>query len=122
MWFRKGEQKVVYRTIEVDKGVDLPPLSEELKEGLKTLQHNFAFQYLVNRLKLERAELQRQLAKGFTLDEQQLHFIQSGIFYCGWLEDTIARLTHIPKAAPKDVPAEVEDLFKQHADSYQFIE
>jgi len=114
--------RVKHIKVEVDKGTQLPPLSNDLKESLRTLSHNPAFQYLITRLKLERAGLKHQLENGFTLNETQLKFLQAGIHYSGWLEDTISRLTHTPRPAVHEATADEQELFNQHLAALEVIE
>jgi|SRR5579859_682500 len=111
-----------HHIVEVDKPHGpLPEMTNDLKESLKTLANQPAFQYLLQRLKLERAELQRQLEKGFQLNEQQLHFLQAGVYYTGWLEGQLAKLTFTPRAAQREPSLDEAALFEQHQASLEVI-
>jgi len=90
-WLKKLFTRVEHRVVEVEKGTRLPELTTEVKESLKSLQYHPGFQYLQAKLRLERATLQRYLHEGFTLTEGQLHHLQGGIHYLGYLESELAK-------------------------------
>src|SRR6266404_3846709 len=96
----RAKQTNQYKIIEVEKPHSpLPELTQDVKESLKTLKYQPGYIYLMQRFNLQRAELERQLKFGFSLTEQQLHFLQAGIYHMGWIEEQIKTLTKEPRKA-----------------------
>jgi hypothetical protein len=112
-------EKTVYKVVEIPAGTRLPDLSGDMREGLAALQHNPYFQYLIQKFRLEKAGVQTALNQGFELSENQLRYLQAGVFWLGHLESEIARLTKggttTPTEAEPDVAAEFERV-KQSLD------
>ena len=79
----KGETEHHYHVIEFDKTTKLPELTGDLRESLKTLAIQPAFQYLMQRFRIKKAAMETTLREGFKLDEQQLRYCQAGIYWAG---------------------------------------
>jgi hypothetical protein len=113
-WF-KPEVKV----IEVDKGSRLEPMSPELRESLKTLQHNPAFQYLLTKLRYQRARVQNHLNN--EADEKNMRYAQAGIFWLSWLEGEINAVTKAPRATPQSATPQEIDEFNKIAHNLEVV-
>lgn len=82
--FKREERYVV---LEVEKGTSqLGQMTNELRESIKTLQYHPGFQYLVTKFRYEKAMLSKYLHEGFQLSEKELHHLQAGVHYLGYLE------------------------------------
>ena len=92
-----------YKLLEVERISPLPELNAELKESMRTLQLHPGFNYILSRLRLTKSGLQHQLQEGFELPERDLHRIQAGIFFAGWLENELRRLTSTPSRPVRDL-------------------
>lgn len=104
-----------YHIVEVEKGAALPELTGDLKEALKALQHNPAFQYLLLRFKNKRAGLSNAINEGLNLTEVQLRYLQAGIYWAGEFERDIRLLTQtVPPTRPA-VDREAEEFEKVRA-------
>jgi hypothetical protein len=96
-----------YHVVELDKNTRLPELTGDLREGLKSLALQPAFQYLMHRFRIKKAAMEATLREGFKLDEQQLRYCQSGIYWAGEFERDITILT---QDQPQRRPAKVDEL------------
>ena len=94
MWF-----KPKYRIVEIERpraqtqAFDGP----ELREGLKALAGNPFFKALTSRLRTQRYALESRLKESRFERIEDVSFVQSGVFWTGWLEREIARLTAEPQ-------------------------
>lgn len=84
------------KILEVEKGTKLEPVTSELRESLTTLQYQPAFQYLINKMRVQKAQVQKYLNEGFEVSEKELRYAQAGIFWLKWIEDEVNRLTKAP--------------------------
>lgn len=105
MFNRKEEH--IYHVVEYDKNTKLPELTGDLREALKSLAMQPAFNYIMQRFRIKKAAMEATLREGFKLDEQQLRYCQAGIFWSGELERDIQTLT---QAQPQRRPAETDEL------------
>lgn len=121
-WIKKFLSRVEYRVLEVEGAVKLPELTLELKDSLRVLQSHSGFQYMLTRLKLEQANLKKYLHEGFQLSEQEMHHLQAGIHYTGWLEREIARLTSVPRKVESAISSEDHKLFEEVRSSLDIIQ
>jgi hypothetical protein len=103
-FFRKSED--IYHVIELDKNTKLPELTGDLRESLKTLALLPGFQYLMMRFRVKKAAMETTLKEGFKLDDTQLRYCQSGIYWAGEIERDIKLLT---QEQPQRRPATVDE-------------
>lgn len=103
----KREDKHHYHVVELDKNTKLPELTGDLREALKTLAMQPAFQYLMQRFRVKKAAMETTLREGFKLDEQQMRYCQAGIYWSGEIERDIQILTQDRSQAR---PARVDEL------------
>lgn len=92
---------IKHKIVEIPAGSKLPELTTDLRESLKTLQHSPAFNYIIHRLRYQRAAMEEALRNGMNLDEQKLRYLQSGIYWASQIETDISTLTQVPSATPR---------------------
>jgi len=109
-----------YHIVEYEKGAKLPELTGDLKESLKSLALQPAFQYILQRFRVKKAAMEATLREGFKLDEQQLRYCQAGIFWAGEIERDIQLLTKEQSAQRAAHPDELVE-FKRIAKSIELI-
>lgn len=109
-----------YRVVEVPEGTRLPELTPDLKESLKTLQHNPAFQYLLMRQRLQRGRVQSYINEGFKLDDNELRFAQAGMYWLGFLERDYKSLIRQPEFDRQATVSE-QDEFNRIAETLESI-
>lgn len=110
----------VYHVVEIDKTTKLPELTGDLVESIKALQHNAAFNYLIQRQRVKKFGMQNTLNEGFNLPETQLRYLQAGIFWAGDLERDYQTLIK-DRPAQRQATTDEEDRFKQIAASLDLI-
>lgn len=102
--------------IEVEKAVKLDPMSPELREQIRTLQHHPGFVYLSNKLSVQKAAVQHSLNEGYNLDEKALRFHQAGIFWLSYLQRELAAANAIHSSPTRpttlDEERELEEALK----------
>jgi transposase len=83
---------------------------------LATLPEHPGFQYILARLKAQKSLLKQahETTRYEKLDD--VHMLQAGIFWAGWLEQEIARLTKKAATVEADTTNFEADAF-QHIDS-----
>jgi len=113
-------RKPQYLVIEIEKGSKLPELTGDLKEAIKVLPQIPAFNYLLQRLKHQRAALQAHLANGLNLSEVQLRYIQAGLYWLNHLDREIKLLTQ-SKSAPTEATPDVTEEFEKIRQSIELI-
>ena len=105
MFWRKPQYKIV----EVERPRQAPEELPELREGLKGLANNPYFGYLLGRLKAQRNFLETRLKESRFEKIEDVSFVQSGVFWTGWLAREVERLTMAPTAPQLDpIDQEVE--------------
>jgi hypothetical protein len=111
-WF--SGPTLAYKVIEVEKPRVLPALSsDEVKAMLATLPSNPGFQYILARLKMQRAVIEDALK--FTKQEtkEDYQWLQAGIFWAGWVEAEMNRLTSRAASIEADTTDFERDAFQQ---------
>lgn len=95
-----------YHIVEVEKGTKLPELTGDLKESLKILPSQPAFNYILQRLRFQKAAMETTLREGINLTEVQLRYLQAGIFWSSQIEKDIHLLTQAPSLQRTAIPDE----------------
>lgn len=117
----KSEPTHIYHVIELDRNTQLPELSGDLRSSLKTLAMQPAFQYILQRFRVKKAAMESTLREGFNLPEQQLRYIQAGIYWAGELERDIKTLTQDQPQANRPATSNEMEEFKKIASALQLI-
>lgn len=90
--FKPKEPVVQYKIVELTQRG--PHGDEEgIRESVATLSSHPGFVWLVNRLKFQREALKSRVALERQTKIEDVIFLQAGIYWAGWLEQEIARLT-----------------------------
>jgi len=76
-------------------------LDKETAQSVAALRHHPGFVYLREKLAQQSADLDAKLHERQT-DLREVDFLQSGIFWCGWLNRQLESITlaQVPKRAP----------------------
>lgn len=82
--------------------------SPELEESIKSLAAHPGFAALLNRLRLQRSQLESKLRTDFDAKLDNLRFLQSGIFWTGWLERQLNRQVYKAEAPRGQTPLQEE--------------
>lgn len=101
-----------HHVIEVPQGHKLPELNGDLKESLKALYNHPGFQYLLQRLRFQKAAMESTLREGINLTEIQLRYLQAGIFWASQLEKDISSLTQSRPTQREAFPDEATEFAK----------
>lgn len=102
-WWRPAQ----YRIVEMERPKpELADITPELREGLKSLVANPFFQLILSRLRMQRYALETRLKQRFDKVED-VSYVQNGVFWTGWLERELDRLTEAPEKPTLD-PIEEE--------------
>lgn len=107
-WFKRS-----YKIIEVERPHQPPTDLPDLREGLKALVGNPYFDHLLGRLRAQRNFLETRLKDSRFEKIEDVSFVQGGVFWTGWLEREIERLTMAPPR-PELSPVDNEvEAFRQ---------
>ena len=77
------------KVIEVEKYA-VPDLDPASAAAVATLGKHPGFQYLLAKLRFQRAALREALVKTKHKEIRDVEFLQSGANWCGWLEEQLA--------------------------------
>lgn len=122
-WFEKEEKEVIkYQIVEVKEGSKLPEITADLRESLKTLQYSPAFNYILMRLRFQKAAMETSLREGLQLDEKQLRYLQAGIYWASQIERDISALTQVSASTPRPAFDNEADEFNKIHSSLELID
>ena len=99
-WNRKPE--VRYKIVEIERPRPLSQLDPEAERSVVTLQSHPGFIYLLAKLRLQRHALEAKLKADRHSTLADVEWIQSGIFWCSWLEGQLER--SVMNAKPSEQP------------------
>lgn len=94
------------RLIEIPVGTKLPEMNEDLRESIKSLQYHPGFQYILNRQRLQRAQVNHALTQ--STDINTVRYAQAGLHWLKFLENEYNHLTKTPAPTRKAEPTELE--------------
>ena len=101
------------KVIEVEKRI-VPELDQASAAGVASLQTHPGFQYLLAKLAFQRSLMKDSLAKNRQKDIRDVEFLQSGINWCGWLEDQLVAATgKLNAPTPRIQRAHEREAFEQ---------
>lgn len=88
-WYQLSEPTVVKTVVvEVEKSPS-PPETPESISAVESLRSHSGFQYLLKKLRYQRARLHAELDQNRHPDLRAVEFIQSGIHWCNWLQSQL---------------------------------
>ncbi len=104
----KGKPK--YLIVEVDKPREVGLLDKEMAASVASLREHPGFLYLLAKLRYQRAMLRAHLERTHQTSISEVDFVKSGINWCGWLEEQLAKAAKIETERPQLPPMEAEEL------------
>lgn len=81
------------------KGTTRMALTPEVKESIRSLKHNPGFQYLLNKLSLQREFMRKTLEEEAHVDIRKVDRLQNGIYWSNWLERQVNEINATPVAS-----------------------
>ncbi|MBZ5617096.1 MAG: hypothetical protein LAO23_24150 [Acidobacteriia bacterium] len=103
-----------YRVVEVSKprpeSLEVTP---ELREGLRTLNANPFMKVIMARLQQQRFALEAALKGTRFAKTEDIAYVQQGVFWTGWLERELNRLTEAPEQPGLSPTQQEEELFRE---------
>ena len=103
-----------YKIVEIEKSSHLPELDSASAGAVVTLREHPGFNYLLAKLRLQRSLLQASLGTKRHKDIRDVEFLQSGIVWCGWLQEQLEKAIEIStKPAPRPAKPYELDAFEQ---------
>ena len=96
------EQRRVF-VVEVEKLSPVPPMTDEIREGLQALKQHPAMRYLLSKARLQKAALRKELEGSQHQSLKAVYWLQQGIYWSDWLDREFAD----PRAA---VPPQAREL------------
>ena len=114
--------QVHYRLVEVEKPHSPLPLNKDSAAAVASLQGHPGFGWLLQKLRLQKAQLTSILSRERQKNLTDVEFLQSGIAWTGWIEEQLQRAIGWREAEPADLrsPEQVDrDAFDEIA---KFIE
>ena len=117
--FQKSRPEKDWLIVEVEKPRAIPPLSEEVAESVATLQSHPGFQYLLQKLRLQRSGLVSSLSHQRHSSLADIEFLQSGIAWTGWLEEQLQKSVGFRAQKPQEIFPSEREAFQE---AQRFIE
>jgi hypothetical protein len=117
-WFKnlftpKVVREVVYRVVEVKGPRAIVRWNKEMKATVNTLQSHPGFMLILERLALQRQLLESKNNKDVKKDLRECDFLQSGIFWLGYVQELVTKAVDLPAAAPQDAMQEELEAFRE---------
>jgi hypothetical protein len=112
-WFKKPAPEVVYKVVEVKGPRALVKWDKEMRAAVHTLQSHPGFLLILDRLALQRQLLESRNNKEMKKDLRECDFIQSGIFWLGYVQDLVTKAVELPMAVPQDAMQEELEAFRE---------
>jgi len=118
-WFKSK-----YLVVEVEKPRPSAQLDPELATSVASLQHHPGFQWILNKLSLQRAMLATTLQQQRQETMADVEFLKSGIAWTGWLEDQLRLATSFGKrqSVPQEALDYEQQAFEQVARNLDIVE
>lgn len=99
--------------MEVERPRQAPAELPELRDGLRGLANNPYFGYLLGRLRAQKNVLETRLKESRFERIEDVSFVQSGVFWTGWLHRELERLTEAPPKPQLDPIEQEIEAFRQ---------
>lgn len=102
-----------WKIIEVERPRVIPPQEAEVSKSIATLQGHPGFQYLVEKLRIQRAQLRSALCNQRQESLTNVEFLQSGIAWTGWLEEQLQRAVNFQEPKPLEPERTEKEAFEE---------
>jgi hypothetical protein len=77
--------------LEIESTKRIPPLDANTREAVTSLRSHPGFQYLLGKLRVERAVFESQLRNQRHSNLSDVAYLQAGAFWTNWLEKEVSR-------------------------------
>lgn len=88
--FKRKPIEVPY-ILEIESTKRIPPLDASTREAVTSLRSHPGFQYLLGKLRVERAVFESQLRNTRHSNISDVAYLQAGAFWTNWLEKEVSR-------------------------------
>jgi hypothetical protein len=114
-WFKRffSEPQVIYKVVEVSGPRVVRKWDKETKASVHTLQSHPGFIAILDRLALQRQLLESRNNKEFKKDLREADFLQSGVFWLGYVQELVNKAVDLPLAHPVDAMQEELEAFRE---------
>jgi hypothetical protein len=100
--------------VEIPAPRQIPQLDKDVASSVATLQGHPGFQWLLQRLRIQRAQLQSALSSQRQATLTDVEFLQSGIAWTCWLEAQLAKAVGYQEPRVPQAPYDAErDAFDE---------
>lgn len=106
-------EKVVYKVVEVKGPRIVQAWDKETKAAVATLQTHPGHIAVMDRLALQRQLLESKLTREYRKELREVDFLQSGVFWLGYVQELISKATNSPVAVYKDAMQEEMEAFRE---------
>lgn len=126
MWFSKQSTTKRpdsdFHVVEVEAPRKPEELNGESRRAMATLLAHPGFLYLCAKLKQHRSFLQSELLTKRQANMTDVEFLQSGVYWCRWLEDTIRReVQQLSKPTPSPATPDEIAAFREAQRAYEMV-
>jgi len=118
-WFSSSRPASKSYIIEVEKASS-PPETPETIASVESLRGHGGFQWLLKKLRYQRARLQAELNGTRHEDLRAVDFLQSGMFWCNWLQQQLDFAHERYSATREALPTE-DKFFEQIAAQLEYV-
>lgn len=101
-----------YKVIEVKAPRTITAWTKETKDAVGTLAAHPGFVALTDRLNLQRQMLENKLSREYHKDLREIDYLQAGVFWLGYIQDTVAKATKLVPPTPTAAFDEELEAFK----------
>jgi hypothetical protein len=84
---------IIYKVVEVKAPRPIVRWDDHTKDAVSTLSSHPGFIALLDKLRLTKSQLESKNNTQWKKDLREADFLQSGIFWCNWLEEEIRKST-----------------------------
>jgi|SRR5271157_6507087 len=114
-WFIKERivERPVYKIVEVKAPKTQLRWDNSTRESISTLQSHPGFIALTDKLALCRAQLETKNNRVYKKDLREADFLQTGIFWCSWLQEQVEQSTHLGSQKTFDAMDEELKAFQE---------
>lgn len=104
---------VVYKIVEIKGPRVIQKWDKETKAAVNTLQSHPGFIAILDRLALQRQMLETKNNKEVKKDLREGDFLQSGIFWLGYVQELVSKAVDLPVSIPQDAMQEEMEAFRE---------
>jgi hypothetical protein len=101
-----------YKVIEI-RPHQVQAWSKELKDAIKTLSSHPGFVAILDRLALQKQLLANKASLEFHKDIRELDYLQAGIFWLGYIQTLLDKVTEVPRQPQRDIMQEELEAFQE---------